>query len=225
MPNWCHNVVVFRGDPEECRAFRELMGEQLAAFDFNAVAPMPPELEPCNTETEIAYEIKYGEWESVPWWGAKNYPSREAALQAARHPENADRWGRVKFDGNDFPSREPQSFDEAADTGYANVLKHGYAYWYGWAIEHWGTKWNTSPGHCSWAKRAGGEGVEFRTAWSPPVPVLERLAERFPTAEIQLEYSEPEMAFCGTVLFSGGVLTGSAHHDGPPPEAWPEVTK
>jgi hypothetical protein len=52
------------------------------------------------------------------------------------------------------------------------------------------------------------------------VPVLERLAARFPLAEIALDYLEPMGGFQGRAVFVGGVLTESNHGTLPPPEEW-----
>jgi hypothetical protein len=213
MPNWCWNEITFRGEPDDCRAFRELMGAERATFDFNAVAPMPPELLDCNNAEQTAYEIKYGEWELEPWWGGTKYPSREASLQAARHPENSDRWKRVVFGApHEPPTFDPQTFDQAADTGHANVLLHGHAYWYPWAVEHWGTKW--SAGKAEWSSSDGVERVTFETAWGPPLPILEQLSQRFPLAELEAVYDEPQMPFRGRFVLAGGAVVEREHHGG-----------
>jgi hypothetical protein len=225
MPNWCHNTVVFTGTPADCRAFRELLGADRGAFDLDAVTPMPPELLRCNVSDETAYQLKYGEWENEPWYGATNYPNREAALQSARHPENAERWGfsdlmPAEPGRGDIAPRhvlEPRTFDEAADMAYANVLKHGHVYWRGWTSEHWGTKWNIHA-DVEWTSAGDSETARFETAWVPPLPVLERLATRFPLAEIAVDYFEPMGGFQGRVSFAAGALAEYSHGDLPPPE-------
>lgn len=212
MPNWCWNKVVFRGDAEDCAAFRELMRAERGAFDFNGVLPMPPELERCNVSDETAYALKYGEWDNEPWWGGGKYPNREAVLQAARHPENAERWVFSEWTGPAPGERRvvPRTFDEAADMAHANVLAHGHVYWHGWCSEHWGTKWNVREG-AQWSAVPGAVSVTFETAWAPPLPVLERLGERFPGAEIELEYEEPGMNFAGRAVFAIGGMVEHTH--------------
>lgn len=211
MPNWCWNTVEFRGEPEDCAAFRQLMGAARGAFDFEAVLPTPPELMLCNDSDATAYTLKYGDWESMPWWGAENWPSRDAALQAARHPENATRWVYVEFGPGQNDRREiPRTFDQAADMAHTNVACHGHVYWNGWRSENWGTKWNVEDG-ARWQSAAGVEHVAFNTAWGPPLPVLERLAERFPGAEIELAYREPGMGFAGRAVFAIGACVEHEH--------------
>jgi hypothetical protein len=47
--------------------------------------------------------------------------------------------------------------------------------------------------------------LEFDTAWSPPVPVIERLAARFPDHEFILKYYEGGCGFCGHAFWSAGL--------------------
>ena len=46
--------------------------------------------------------------------------------------------------------------------------------------------------------------LEFDTAWSPPIPVIEKLAALFPDHEFQLAYYEGGIGFCGQARWSGG---------------------
>ena len=78
--------------------------------------------------------------------------------------------------------------------------------WYEWALENWGTKWDVEGDDEAWAiileqgraaEEAAGTSVKlaFRSAWSPPIPVYEKLsAEGF---YIEASYSEEAMEFCG----------------------------
>ena len=79
--------------------------------------------------------------------------------------------------------------------------------WYEWALENWGTKWDVGGDDEAWAiileqgtvvtPEAVGTYVKlaFRSAWSPPIPVYEKLsAEGF---YIEASYSEEAMEFCG----------------------------
>lgn len=47
--------------------------------------------------------------------------------------------------------------------------------------------------------------IEFDTAWSPPIPVIEKLAGIFPDHEFNLEYYEGGMGFCGHACWEHGV--------------------
>jgi hypothetical protein len=56
--------------------------------------------------------------------------------------------------------------------------------WYDWANANWGTKWNCGEFGIS-CDRAGLLNFVFDTAWSPPMPVLEKLLEMRPTLRIK----------------------------------------
>ena len=76
--------------------------------------------------------------------------------------------------------------------------------WYEWALENWGTKWDVEgdiileygPSGAEEAAAAGTSvKLAFRSAWSPPIPIYEKLsAEGF---YIEASYSEEAMEFCG----------------------------
>jgi Ferredoxin-like domain in Api92-like protein len=72
--------------------------------------------------------------------------------------------------------------------------------WYNWACEHWGTKWNATH---FWVERDedGHYDCGFDTAWSPPVPIWEKLGEMFPALNFSLSGVEPlvDFAFRGTI--------------------------
>jgi hypothetical protein len=80
---------------------------------------------------------------------------------------------------------------------------------YEWCIANWGTKWP--------ARRVDREGPEvgfpegtlsvvfhFDTAWSPPLPVVRKAAELFPSLSFELRYFECRGCFNGMFCCSGG---------------------
>lgn len=67
--------------------------------------------------------------------------------------------------------------------------------WYDWAVENWGTKWNSFDGNIS----DDYSGVGFVTAWSPPIPVISALAKKI-GKRLRLIYDEPGMDFCGECI-------------------------
>lgn len=57
--------------------------------------------------------------------------------------------------------------------GPAEREKYGKDNWYDWRCAHWGTKWNAYFTHLDEDNNA----IEFDTAWSCPINVLDKLAE------------------------------------------------
>jgi hypothetical protein len=59
-------------------------------------------------------------------------------------------------------------------------------------IEKWGTKW------VGYDVSVGEDRIDFFTAWTPPIPILKKLAELHQELAFRLDYCEPSMAFQGT---------------------------
>jgi len=66
---------------------------------------------------------------------------------------------------------------------------------YQWCCENWGTKWGAyNVGLMGWL---GYTVVLFKTAGSPPRPIMDAMAKAFPTLELELQWSEQGGAFHG----------------------------
>ena len=78
-----------------------------------------------------------------------------------------------------------------------------------WIQAHWGTRWIAPLGdhHADlYLKRArdGSLQAQFISAWAPPLPFYNRLAEKYPSATIEYEYTEWGVGFCGYGVGSPG---------------------
>lgn len=65
--------------------------------------------------------------------------------------------------------------------------------WYSWRLDNWGTKWEGYDGRFNCDDFSS---FIFDTAWSPPLPIIKRLAELTGQTFI-LEYIEYGMFYCG----------------------------
>jgi hypothetical protein len=83
----------------------------------------------------------------------------------------------------------------------ANIEKFGYASWYDFCVNEWGTKWDTEC-HSVDIYEEHPDTLEavFDTAWAPPVPFYEKL-ERM-GFQVEAKYYEPGMGFAG--MYSEG---------------------
>ena len=77
----------------------------------------------------------------------------------------------------------------------ANVEKHGYANWYDFCVNEWGTKWDIGADGNPPQDFPGGLMLGFESAWSPPIGAYEKLTEQ--GFRIRAMYYEPGMAFAG----------------------------
>lgn len=88
------------------------------------------------------------------------------------------------------------------------IRRFGHADWYHWNIANWGTKWNAGDPHVA-SDGAGPRGerrvrIDFRTAWSPPQPLVEALSLACQEAEFDLRYWEGGMGFKGRLKLKAG---------------------
>jgi hypothetical protein len=61
-------------------------------------------------------------------------------------------------------------------------------------LEQWGTKW------VGYDALISDSTIDFYTAWSPPIPILRKLAELHKELVFTLEYAEPAMMFRGIAV-------------------------
>lgn len=82
-----------------------------------------------------------------------------------------------------------------------NIELHGYANWYDYCVNEWGTKWDVG-GDAQRNEIVGNTfNASFESAWGPPIQAFEKLEEMGFT--VSAYYYEPGMSFCG--VFSEGV--------------------
>ena len=84
-----------------------------------------------------------------------------------------------------------------------NIKEHGYADWYDWQVNNWGTKWDIGPLNME-IEIIDNEHriyVDFGSAWSPPIGAMRKLFEKYKDRglNIRMEYYEGGCAFLGVV--------------------------
>jgi len=72
----------------------------------------------------------------------------------------------------------------------------GFAYWYDWQIEHWGTKWNAYS-----CKKLSDNIFQFDTAWSGVPGIIQEISKQFPEAEFKYKYADEDSG-CNTGEFT-----------------------
>ena len=65
----------------------------------------------------------------------------------------------------------------------------GFDHWYDWACANWGTKWDAFSDEAAEILDVNGKGnlqikFVFITAWTPPLPIVDALRERFPDIQV-----------------------------------------
>jgi hypothetical protein len=76
--------------------------------------------------------------------------------------------------------------------------------WYNWNISNLGTKWNVKD--ADYIKNQNNITYKFDTAWSPPIPWVEKVSVKYPEIIFQLDYIEEDCGFAGLIEFENGVI-------------------
>ena len=91
--------------------------------------------------------------------------------------------------------------------------------WYSWNIRNWGTKWDVALFDDEKYPETEliheeNEHIIYRlnTAWSPPIPALEKLSEQYPELTIDLEYEE-ETGWGGEMVFKNGKIVSQLDYE------------
>lgn len=107
------------------------------------------------------------------------------------------------------PNRDPESVEELTKI-------YGASDWYDWQVSKWGTKWDVtatiyfdsvehSHGYSTYKdKEIRVVGMNFDSAWSPPIPAIAELARQFPKVNIYHSYDESGCDFSGYNMYRNG---------------------
>lgn len=217
MPNWCENRLSVAGPTSVIAEIVKAVGVERGEFDFNGIVPMPAELHITKgSATSWGEDVLYGDWKRVieiPWIRERFFsafgtiPEYREELVAMIERVH----GCYEEPGVDAESIFGLSLRDARRAKH-NVEQYGFKDWYDWSVAKWGTKWN------------GGEvdveslepesfTIYFSTAWSPPVPVVEAMCERFPEIEAEMSYAETGCWFAGKVYGSDGCISDEPADD------------
>lgn len=204
MPNWVENVLsITKGDPavvwDAIRNHDRLQNPGYpdyddSAFDFNRLLPMPEELHNCGpigTMSGIADDLLadngIGDYAKYQWVKDAGITTVE---QLCAH------W---KYDYNEVVA--------LGKLRQENREKYGDPDWYDWHTTNWGTKWNACYVHFSYKPEHKDTVLVFDTAWAPPVPIFEALAEKFPEHEIVIHSDEYGNHLHATFHIKNGEVT------------------
>lgn len=174
MPNHITNRLTIIGTEEQVKQVLEaIKGEREDQFiDFNKIAPIPKELENTTSPTRIISQ--------------KEYDEQEKRIAEGNLTDNENNWGLSR-------GLTPELANEYRK-------KFGYADWYNWQIENWGTKWN------AYEQVQIENVIEFQTAWSTPFSLLVNLSLMFPEVTFEVRFADEDFGYnVGEYTLLGGV--------------------
>ena len=115
------------------------------------------------------------------------------------HGEREDNY----FDVNTVIPYPKEYADKDTNSAFGDGFNSGG---YEWCLANWGTKWGAYDSNII-ERTEGFAVIEFSSAWSPPSPVVAKLAEKFPMLAIKLAYEEVGMDYSGFEKYDGGKLS------------------
>jgi hypothetical protein len=189
MPNWCENELTITGNPAQIAKLIEFVKGNHWGVTGNTTD--------FDFQKVIPYPKKFMDIDEK----ANKFEVLKEELQK-------------KF--KDKPAKLKGALDTLAITYGLDPerpwIKDGYnSGGYEWCISNWGTKWN--------AAEVTMENLEdeviysFDTAWSPPVPIISKLAQKFKKCRFTLEYWERGAAYQGTLICEDGEVTVDITHE------------
>jgi hypothetical protein len=198
MPNWCYNGLTIEGNPDLVNDLVKQMNKPFVMLhdSWNKTTG--------NMEvSQTTYPNPVFAFYNIFNHRQDNITDLEYVAQPTRS----------KLDVND--SNWWNDTQELAKTDKS---------WYNWNIRNWGTKWDVAvPAEDSYKNTyiegptPNGENLvvyyNFETAWSPPVPALEKLSAQYPSLLFTLSYEE-ETGWGGEMeLLRGEVISISEYEN------------
>lgn len=178
MPNHIQNRLTINGTTEQIEEVKKSLQVEedgkVIPMDFNKILAMPEGLK------------------------MECHSGVETACKVALHIKTFTT-GRekspIEFEDNDW---------EQFIQGLQNARKTGFVYWYDWACENWGTKWNA---YHQPDNRDTDNIIHFQTAWSAPTELMGKLSAKFPLVEFVLQYADEDTGCnVGVVTYREGAI-------------------
>lgn len=167
MPNWVANRIEFSGEQENINKVLNTIKGNDTSFDFNNLVPMPKSLDiNSSSDNDLGIICYISNKLTIPFDKLdKKY------LKYVRNMFN-ENWARNIYEER-LPNRK-NDLDKLYELGKvccSNIDNYGYIDWYNWTRDNWGTKWNACDVYIN------DDILEFNTAWSCPLPILDKLAK------------------------------------------------
>lgn len=200
MPNHVTTRCVVVGPSHDVQRFRALAfqpDKEGVKFDFNAIIPMPEGLAEMVTGSEpemgAALIIARGTHKHGFGLGADDLGLGRVHIDRIRADVNMPHDHLYEVAAAYLSAH--LEVERAGKEMLRLIVETGYASWYPWSIDHWGTKWGAY--RLSVLDDAPLT-FKFETAWSFPTPVFEKLGTDFPTLTFECACYDEGSNFAGS---------------------------
>lgn len=174
MPNWTTNKIIMNGSTEDIKKLRKTFGKK---FSFNDVIHMPKCLNDFGG-VPSGLAVYVGQY----YKNRGKAPSTRVMKYLAHNHIYLGKLTEERMDASDVMY---------AEKAIKNLEKTGYAEWYTWSCEHWGTKWDACDSVLM--DEAEDELVyAFSTAWCAPFKVFEELSMQYPNVTFECRWQDED---------------------------------
>lgn len=196
MPNWVENKLSYNGNEAEIKEMLEKIrydNATIGTIDFNKIIPMPKSLDiECGSRTDKGIEMVKNYLENLPAELKGKEGTYEEVLEDL-HNHSAD-----------ISDDEEKKIWDIGVTAVDNLYKYNAPTWYEWCNDNWNTKWNAC-GYDENTDYSDSDFIWFQTAWSAPIPVIQKLSEMYPNIELSLQFADEDLGQnCGEMKFKDG---------------------
>lgn len=205
MPNWVMNRLKIEGvsmdEVIRLHVRKDEYGKE--QFDFNTILKMPEELKiEKSSRSQDGLKLYIASLNPLlPDFGNKEEKCQSIKDFAKKLMEafdedimNSPRNYLLKGkEIKDAKEKYQDKLSEVIELGkkvFHNLSRYGFADWYDWSIENWGTKWNTTN-----TKIDEDGNLVFDTAWTPPFAAMEELSKMHPDWRITHSFAEEQIGF------------------------------
>jgi hypothetical protein len=215
MPNWCVNKLSITGNAKDINALVKKVDADGEVFSFAAIVPTPDSSFYAINEGQNDFQCGCkSQWhETTPAIGE---PFTDGWIPAkGEHRVNGKTIPRVENGSKSLKAGFDLDLAGGVEVCPDHLLERNSRHpdwWYNWNVAHWGTKWGAGEPHIHRYKDTH-ISYDFDTAWAPPVPVIEALAEQFPTLSFEFAFCEGGMGFAGRAIYTGGTLLSEEEYN------------
>jgi hypothetical protein len=185
MPNWVYNGLTIEGNPEQVKA---LMTQMNKPFVYS-ITPVG----------DLSYDVKQTKYVNPIFAFHNIYNYRDHGVT-----------------DEEYHSQPPRSTD------FSEAMKFETNDWYNFNVREWGTKWDVAVSEDDkhpdtyMEEAENGENYvvyyNFNTAWSRPLPALQKLSAQYPNLLMTLSYEE-ETGWGGEMEFLRGEIISESEYD------------
>jgi hypothetical protein len=187
MPNWVYNGLTIEGKPEQVKALITQMNKPFVNY--------------VESHGDLSFNIKQIKYTNPIFAFHNIYSYVDAGITK-----------------EEYISQPPRKDNES----FADFMKFDSNDWYNFNNREWGTKWDVAVSdedkypNTNMEEAENGENYvvhyNFETAWSRPLPALQKLSAQYPNLLMTLSYEE-ETGWGGEMEFLRGEVISESEYD------------